>query len=63
MDTKEYFAELEGFAKDNIDPEFHTFAATYIRARSPLLFSELLSQFRQIESEIYAKHQCIDALY
>jgi hypothetical protein len=39
MDTNEYFAELEGFARDNINPEFHTYATTYLRARSPQMFS------------------------
>jgi hypothetical protein len=58
MDTNEYFAELEGFARDNINPEFHTYATTYLRARSPQMFSELLSKWRQIEGEIYARNEC-----
>ena len=58
MDTKEYFLELEGLEKDGVHPEFHTYAAAWIRSRSPNLYSEVISRFKSIEGEIYAKHQC-----
>jgi hypothetical protein len=58
MDTKEYFQELPGLEKDNLHPEFHTYLTTYIRARSPQLYSEIASRFRFIEGEIYAQHEC-----
>jgi len=58
MDTKEYFEELIGLENDNIHPEFHTYAAAWIRARSPYLYSEVIANFKAIESEIYAQQQC-----
>ena len=58
MDTKEYFEEREGLDSDGIHPEFHTFATAWIRSRSPYLYSELISNFKQLEGEIYAQHEC-----
>lgn len=58
MDTKEYFEELIGLENDGIHPEFHTYAAAWIRSRSPYLYSEVIANFKAIQGEIYAKHEC-----
>lgn len=57
METKEYFAELKGLELDNFHPEFHSYVATYIRARSPQLYTEVASHFKNVENEIYASLQ------
>ena len=55
MKTKEYFADLKGLERDNFHPEFHSYVATYIRARSPQLYTEVASHFKNVEGEIYAQ--------
>ena len=57
MKTKEYFAELEGLELDNFHPEFHSYVAKNIRARSPQLYTEVASHFKNVEGEIYAHLQ------
>lgn len=63
MNTKEYFEERDGLENDGINPEFHTFAAAWIRSQSPYLYSDLIASFKQIEDEIYAQHECNGASF
>ena len=57
MDTKEYLEHATAFNKDNTHPEFLAFTAVWIKSRQPTLYNELLSQFKNIEGEIYAQYE------
>lgn len=57
MDTNEYLAKATAFNKDNTHPEFLAFTTVWIKSRQPTLYNELLSQFKNIEGEIYAQYE------
>lgn len=61
MDTKEYFAELNRAKKDDLDPEFHTFATVWMRSRMPEMYQDLASRYQHLEPEIMAQMQIDDA--
>ena len=59
MDTNEYIKKLNELNSDkDVHPEFHTFATVWIKSRQPQVYNELMSRFKNIESEIYAQHEC-----
>ena len=60
METKEYFNELSK-TDSTVHPEFDTYAAVWIKSRMPERYKELVHQYKAIEGEIYAQHQCTDA--
>lgn len=62
MHTNEYFSQLKTLEKDNIHPEFHTYVTTWVKSRQPEIYLDLMNNFRDIEGEIYAQHQCNGAL-
>jgi hypothetical protein len=57
MKTKEYFEQLDKLTKDGIHPEFHTYAAVWIKARMPEAYEELITSFKNVEGEIYAHNE------
>jgi hypothetical protein len=57
MKTKEYFEQLDKLTEDGIHPEFHTYAAVWIKARMPEAYEELITSFKNVEGEIYAHNE------
>tara|TARA_Y100000289_G_C3791207_1_gene84151 strand:- start:270 stop:470 length:201 start_codon:yes stop_codon:yes gene_type:complete len=57
MKTEEYFSRLDSLEKD-AHPEFHTFLTVWVKSRMPDTYKELLSDYKNNESEIFAKHEC-----
>jgi hypothetical protein len=57
MKTKEYFEQLDKLAEDGIHPEFHTYAAVWIKSRMPEAYEELITSFKNVEGEIYAHNE------
>jgi len=58
MRTNEYFCQLNELQSENIHPEFHTFVTTWVRSRQPRIFKDLVKNYKAIEGEIYAQHEC-----
>ena len=61
MKTKEYFQNLSNLEGEGIHPEFHVYAAVWMKSRMPETYNELKSQFKHIEGEIHAQYACNDA--
>ena len=60
MDTNEYFKQLPKLIKDDINPEFHTFTAVWMRSRMPEAYAELASRFQELEGQIMEQHMIND---
>lgn len=61
MKTKEFFQNLPSLKKDNIDPEFHVYTTVWMKSRMPEAYNELISSYKNVESEIYAQNEANSA--
>jgi len=61
MKTKEFFQNLPSLDNDNIDPEFHVYTTVWMKSRMPEAYSELVSSYKSVESEIYAQNEANSA--
>jgi|TARA_B110000967_G_C18812477_1_gene524362 hypothetical protein len=58
MDTDQYFKELATLDSNNLHPEGHTFITVWVKSNMPEMFNELVSKYKTVEGDIYARNAC-----
>mgnify|MGYP000536495522 CR=1 FL=1 len=60
METNEYFEKIKDLDPYTTSPEFPTYTTVWLQSNMPATYSELKHKFKEIESEIMARHESND---